>query len=281
MRKILESLEIRRAGVLRGSCQDALILLSSAILLHCSCCHQCPFTLAPSRRLFMLPRCASGRPPKRQRLNASVLARPASKSAASSMLSSDCSRVISCGDWFVCAFMSSSCAWHYTLTYPLAYALMVSPEPSCDKWILSELTTMLEVCCSVETVSKSPPGAPHSWHRWSPSGTPWQNCHYCSAKCQHIRLSGPPYSGPGTSSWQSLPEAARAPRCAAGEPRHRSRGSAASDSLPLPLPGSSCASARHTTLAACNAMHSTIQEERHQHLQRLLASSLFWDLQSC
>ena len=38
-----------------------------------------------------------------------MLWRAASKSAASSVLSSDCRRVISCGVWLVCALMSSSC----------------------------------------------------------------------------------------------------------------------------------------------------------------------------
>ncbi len=56
---------------------------------------QCPFTLAPSSRRFMDPFVANGRPPKRQRLKALMLWRAASKSTASSALSSDCSRVIS------------------------------------------------------------------------------------------------------------------------------------------------------------------------------------------
>ena len=57
--------------------------------------NQCPFTLAPSRRLFMGPLIPKGRPPNRQRLNALMLWRAASKRTASSVLSSDCSRVIS------------------------------------------------------------------------------------------------------------------------------------------------------------------------------------------
>lgn len=72
----------------------------------------------------------SGRPPKRQRLNATVLRRPASNSAASSLLSRDCRRVISCGDWLVCALMSSSCTCHnfYAICHLKAEHLVYLPE---------------------------------------------------------------------------------------------------------------------------------------------------------